>query len=553
MEKKFSKSKIIILSIAILVAILSLSIAIFGMIKKNNDKQTNNNVKAWGSDDGIKLRTISQTINGVTYSVEYTSDSVIFKYDFKECLVGYIYGSTFEYTNGSYTGTYIKKDEFTIKNFTVYNDDGYKLYNYLRSSGLYIQYYYIDYDSIGSDDISSKNFTYTCSNIRFYLTEGPIFITVDGVQYSKGINRTSGDMGYFDVSNKEILWCTSSGQIDIKSEEALKLLAYEIVDTACINNDSLRSADVYLKRNLDMSLVKNMIPIGTSGVPFCGTFDGNGYTITKLPVCSSYYTTRKSNTTYHHYNYGLFGFINNATIKKLHIKETNWELANKRQINEEELRAGLLCGFAEGNSIIESCFLYECSIKVVMENYTTVPQLKIGALLGEVGELSVVTIQNNAVVCDFDAFSYRTVKAGGLLGVNNGLSTVDCNYYKGKIKLKAVPGCSIYFGGISSGDGNVSATSNYIAILDGEIFTESYTYDISSADGNSDCIWYQARIFAYDLSKNLSKNEYNYIYINSNIKCHEEEIINDYYIEDVNTLLVNKSKSQARREQIEGF
>ena len=49
---------------------------------------------------------------------KYFNLNVVFKitdkYDFKECLVGYIYGSTFEYTNGSYTGTYIKKDEFRI-------------------------------------------------------------------------------------------------------------------------------------------------------------------------------------------------------------------------------------------------------------------------------------------------------------------------------------------------------------------------------------------------------------------------------------------------------
>lgn len=501
MEKKFSKSKIIILSIAILVAILSLSIAIFGMIKKNNDKQTNNNVKAWGSDDGIKLRTISQTINGVTYSVEYTSDSVIFKYDFKECLVGYIYGSTFEYTNGSYTGTYIKKDEFTIKNFTVYNDDGYKLYNYLRSSGLYIQYYYIDYDSIGSDDISSKNFTYTCSNIRFYLTEGPIFITVDGVQYSKGINRTSGDMGYFDVSNKEILWCTSSGQIDIKSEEALKLLAYEIVDTACINNDSLRSADVYLKRNLDMSLVKNMIPIGTDGNPFKGTFDGNGYRITNLQYTKSMQEiVDASNSSLSDYltNGGLFGTIENATIKNLEIKDANFktkspnETGNKQDTANAGFYTGILVGTVKGTTKIENCLLKDCSLDITRwlwirfgladsrsahtmdahDSFTltsnehgmfdeTLPASGLGGLVGFVDSGANLHIKNCAVIVDIRSQGPRNL--GGFVGRNLGTINVSNSYYKGSISGYGYLGIS--FGGVSGGEGKVNATNVYISIL----------------------------------------------------------------------------------------
>ncbi len=64
-----------------------------------------------------------------------------------------------------------------------------------------------------------------------------------------------------------------------------------------------------LSNDLDLSSETNWTPIGTSGAPFTGTFDGNGKVIKGLQI-------NRPTTD----NVGLFGYCKDATIKNLGIE-----------------------------------------------------------------------------------------------------------------------------------------------------------------------------------------------------------------------------------------
>ncbi|MBR5984230.1 MAG: T9SS type A sorting domain-containing protein [Bacteroidales bacterium] len=63
-----------------------------------------------------------------------------------------------------------------------------------------------------------------------------------------------------------------------------------------------------IKLTANLSITANWTPIGTAANPFKGTFDGQGYTISNLRHTSS--STPR----------GLFGYVENATIKNLNVK-----------------------------------------------------------------------------------------------------------------------------------------------------------------------------------------------------------------------------------------
>ena len=92
-------------------------------------------------------------------------------------------------------------------------------------------------------------------------------------------------------------------KVGIASAEALADLA-TIVNT---NGDTCSDIEFVLTNDIDLSEYSNWTSIGTSSNKFQGTFDGQGHVISNL--------TRVDDTIRD--CFGLFGYINNATIKNL--------------------------------------------------------------------------------------------------------------------------------------------------------------------------------------------------------------------------------------------
>ena len=134
----------------------------------------------------------------------------------------------------------------------------------------------------------------------------------------------------------------------------------------------------------DMSTV----PIGTSSVPFTGTFNGGGNTINYLVVNSS-------NTD----NIGMFGYVYNASISNLTLSVAN--------VDDGAANVGALAGTVAGSSIIKN-------VRVELSNISG--NNSVGGLVGLLtgtSQISYSTVVATNVSADADV-------AGGLVGMVTG-------------------------------------------------------------------------------------------------------------------------------------
>ncbi|MGN0089925.1 MAG: hypothetical protein ACI36Z_03085 [Alloprevotella sp.] len=119
---------------------------------------------------------------------------------------------------------------------------------------------------------------------------------------SSAVNRWS-DKGCYDIT-----WYSASKKIfEINNEKQLAGVAY------LVNNGYTTFSGKTIKMAEDIMLSnRHWVPIGQKGLPFCGTFDGNGKEVEDLSIVQS---SVESPYVY----YGLFGYIQNATIKNLTV------------------------------------------------------------------------------------------------------------------------------------------------------------------------------------------------------------------------------------------
>ena len=107
---------------------------------------------------------------------------------------------------------------------------------------------------------------------------------------------------------------------------------------------------VVLKKDIDLSAtrsaVSNITPIGTPENPFCGTFDGNGFSIKNLIIVEE---EAKEGKAY----LGFFGYAENATIKNVVFENVNINVACL-DINHSQGHIGAVAGSLEGTSTIEN-------------------------------------------------------------------------------------------------------------------------------------------------------------------------------------------------------
>ena len=140
------------------------------------------------------------------------------------------------------------------------------------------------------------------------------------------------------------------GQIHISNEYELRAFA-----------DTVNWGTPYVGQTVildnDIALTAEWTPIGKSGKPFKGTFEGNGHKISNLHIVNR-------DTA------GLFGYINGGTIQNV-IVYGNISVSGKRRI-------GGICGLMQNKSKIENChFIGQIRVNTSGDAY-------VGGIVGEI-------------------------------------------------------------------------------------------------------------------------------------------------------------------------
>ncbi|MDR3216278.1 MAG: InlB B-repeat-containing protein [Clostridiaceae bacterium] len=234
----------------------------------------------------------------------------------------------------------------------------------------------------------------------------------------------------------------------IATETQLRYMA------AKVNSDTDYAGKNYKLAN-DIQMVSTTVwtPIGSKGIPFFGTFDGNGYRIYGLKI-----TAAAGGRT----DFGLFGGLYNAVIRNLKVEaEISIALPSNSVIDIRDYNVGLLAGAAA----LADISYVSVSGKITMSNgQSGVPAdnyawMFVGGILGDGQGVSVrycsaaieIAVSGGAV----DSHSYT----GGIIGratdaiVGYGAygSLIESCYVSGKVT-------SVHVAGGIAGDAEYSAT-----------------------------------------------------------------------------------------------
>lgn len=204
--------------------------------------------------------------------------------------------------------------------------------------------------------------------------------------------------------------------IEINSAEELALLAKNVN-----SGNTYNGYTVILNNDIDLS-GKRWAPIGTSGKPFNGTFDGKGYTISNLIVYGT--LDNNSSNNYH----GLFGnlqypaivrdfTINNANVSgSLYVgavagmAHTGKEISNVKVIGDVKISGYWYVGGIAGNGYINT--VSNCVVNANLGSFVKGTGSYIGGIYGFRGEGDQV-IDSCTSNIDVEGYSY----VGGISGM----------------------------------------------------------------------------------------------------------------------------------------
>ena len=181
-----------------------------------------------------------------------------------------------------------------------------------------------------------------------------------------------------DKTSKDI-YLTATGDLTIASYSALSSFRNNVN-----NGTTYSGSTVTLIKDINMGGV-NWIPIGLVNKSFQGTFDGGGHTISNFKLGAGIYCG----------TVGLFGYTQNATIKRLQIQEVTIDFTDSTNEYYSELGIVSVIGY-RGISSVSGCY---------MSYYY---DLYIGFV---VGRMDGGTISN----CNVDATCSATVKAVSIM------------------------------------------------------------------------------------------------------------------------------------------
>lgn len=239
-----------------------------------------------------------------------------------------------------------------------------------------------------------------------------------------------------------------------------------------------------LGNNIDLTGV-TWTPIGATGTPFLGNFDGNGYTISKLVISS---TTDS--------NYGLFGVCGSGT------QITNFVM-DDCSITGTNSSVGLLVGYVVMSSsvhdtmTIEDITIQNCDVDVNLTG-----DLRGSCVIGYINGYADVEC-NHILVVDCNFVSASGYVVGGIVGyvyTNSTSNVISCDVENSVIKgsdsvggvIGRVYGATVEAGSI----GNVYdctvhwctivGSSSYVGGVIGKV--EKSTYSVDATVVSASCI-----------------------------------------------------------------
>ena len=229
-----------------------------------------------------------------------------------------------------------------------------------------------------------------------------------------------------------------------------KGLAWLISKSAGLNRqDTLNFKDKFIQQTGDIDLIKYVwVPIGdsipnsTDRKPFAGTYDGRGHLIENLSI--EYIGI--GDRIYERANYGLFGYVKDATINRTFVVNGTIKPANTAPLyigglvgcmdastitnseaavdiyglnNQNVVAGGLVAKMDNASSQIHS--------SMAMPDFREIRKTSTGTIGGLVGDVTAGTIQNSFVNARFRVDSDETpTRMGGLLGNNTSAKMENC-------------------------------------------------------------------------------------------------------------------------------
>jgi len=197
-----------------------------------------------------------------------------------------------------------------------------------------------------------------------------------------------------------------------------------------------------LTDDIDMSATKwiedmSSHAIGTSDTPYCGTFDGQGHTISGIEM-SFNNVFDKVEDKYRDFRVGLFGTVNGATIRNITVSGS----ATITGRHCENSKIGGICAVAKNSTFVRCC--NKVSINSPLNTnpgaYQHLFYTNIGGIIGYAKSVVVHECSNEA-----DMY-ISGMYVGGLIGYmedSDVPSKVTCSCNKGRIDGYDITGCLI--------------------------------------------------------------------------------------------------------------
>ncbi len=221
----------------------------------------------------------------------------------------------------------------------------------------------------------------------------------EGAPMTDGTYTYDKDSGFVTVETTNFSpfdFVCSDGNVHLYNATQLKAFAAKVN-----NGESYKGKTVVLENDIDLQNI-NWTPIGKTGAPFNGTFDGQKHTVSNLKVTSGD-------------RVGLFGYtFNYAYIKDVNVK--NAELIGEHY-------AGAILG--QGYASISGCNVENVKATVapaLQSNGSYDNGDKAGGLVGQLGEGASMGIENCSAK-NVTIQGYRDI--GGIIGMAQ-----DNNYVK---------------------------------------------------------------------------------------------------------------------------
>ena len=333
--------------------------------------------------------------------------------------------------------------------------------------GVTPEYFGVPQDDDDSNGVEGYLFALTLNNVEDQsgeYTATPFWITDDGTLVDHVVSsEKSIEMGIAanveaekTTIEADYAWYTDGADTyTISTKEELVALA-NLSKTMNFSGKTVKlSADIDMRKSETTVTTSNFTsvctlwtPIGTSSVPFAGTFDGCGYTVSGL-------YTNKSMGAYQ----GLFGVINGATVKNVNITESMFH-------------AGAVGGYYIGSVAGHAT---ASTVSHVYSNAFVWAGQMSGGILGHVeGTSSVSNCHYAGTMGAWNASTTAKQIFSGVVAESYGTLTVDNCLFTGSIT--GTFGSASYVGGIV-------AFAAYAMNLD-------MSYCLSAGDMMSDSTYY---------------------------------------------------------------